>query len=220
MSQSTLSLGRADQGIELSHAEFAKAYFDEPWRYERVQGRLVVISPADYEHQCLVERICKVLFRYKDEHPGIVEDVFTAAWFRIDEHPDRIADIGVFLYFARPRMRGLLAVLDKANVSIYPATGIISKTASGHLPKRVPELVMEVVSQESGDHQRDYVAKRLDYERAGVREYVIVDRFQRRVTVLHSVRGRFEEHVLAAGKLYATLLLPGLQIPLMTFIEQ
>ena len=193
MSQSTLTLGRADQGIELSHEEFAKASFDEPWRYERVQGRLAVMSPAGYDHHSHVERICKFLYRYNDKHPGVVEHVFTEAWFRIDEDTDRIPDIGVFL---------------------------VSKSSSGRLPNRVPELVVEVVSPESGDHRRDYVEKRLDYERAGVKEYVIVDRFEPRVTVLRSVGGRFEEHVLATGEIYATPLLPGLQIPLLAFFDE
>ncbi len=64
------------------------------------------------------------------------------------------------------------------------------------------------------DRKRDYVDKRSEYLRIGVREYVIVDRFEKRVTVLRRARGRFVESQLGPTAIYSTPLLPGLKIPL------
>ena len=47
-----------------------------------------------------------------------------------------------------------------------------------------------------------------------VKEYVIIDRFERRVTVLRRGRGRFAESELGPRDAYTTSLLPGLKIPL------
>ncbi len=43
--------------------------------------------------------------------------------------------------------------------------------------------MFEIVSSEAKDRRRDYVEKQADYHRVGVREYVIIDRFDRKVTV-------------------------------------
>ncbi len=40
-----LSVGWKDRGRHLTDEEFAEAFFDEPWRYELADGRLVVMSP-------------------------------------------------------------------------------------------------------------------------------------------------------------------------------
>jgi hypothetical protein len=47
-----------------------------------------------------------------------------------------------------------------------------------------------------------------------VDEYVILDRFQRRLTFLRRVRGRFVESQLGADDAYTSPLLPGFKIPL------
>lgn len=54
------------------------------------------------------------------------------------------------------------------------------------------ELVMEVVSPD--DPARDYAAKRLDYAKAGVPEYWIVDAALRQVLVLRLVDRAYVEH--------------------------
>ena len=69
-----------------------------------------------------------------------------------------------------------------------------------------------------GSEERDYITKRHEYERAGVREYVIFDRSQRQVTVLRRVRGHFRETRLGPTDSYSTPLLPGLEIALKDII--
>ena len=181
-----LRLGLEDHGRAVSHAAFAAAQFDEPWRYERVQGRLIVMAPSGEGHVNHTEPFRDLLGAYKLAHPELVEKVVSEAWFFIDEDTDRIADIGVYL----------MASKGKALI-----------------PRRIPELVFEMVSE--GSDERDYVTKRSEYERAGVREYVIVDSRRHRVTIQRRVRGAgFRETRLGPEDAYSTPLLPGLRIPL------
>lgn len=56
-----------------------------------------------------------------------------------------------------------------------------------------PLMVMEVVSPGNLQHERDYVAKRRQYEDIGANEYWIVDPSLRQVTVLAMQEGRYEE---------------------------
>ena len=182
-----LHLGIADHGVKLTREEFGEAQYEEPWRYERVDGRLVVMSPAGHDHQKPNNFFRDYLGAYKLAHPGIVEFVFSEAWVCTTKTNDRIADIGVFL---------------------------VASKGKGTIPDRAPDLAFEFVSGGGGDRKRDYVDKRAEYLRAGVKEYVIVDRFDRRVTVLRRVRGRFVESELGPNDTYTTKLLPGLNIPL------
>jgi len=77
------------------------------------------------------------------------------------------------------------------------------------------DLCMEVVSGSPEDRQRDYVDKRADYASAGVKEYWVIDRFERQLTVF---RG---DEVIAVrdGDTYAPPLLPGFELPLRTLLE-
>ena len=65
-----------------------------------------------------------------------------------------------------------------------------------HLVKRghvdgPPYAAFEIVSPESVD--RDYVKKKLQYERYGVREYWIIDEMEESVTLLKATKGKFHE---------------------------
>ena len=79
-------------------------------------------------------------------------------------------------------------------------------------------MIVEVVSQGPEDRKRDYEDKRADYQRIGVQEYVIVDRFEQRVTVLQLIEGEYAEAVLGPDDKYTSSLLPGLEIPLQGII--
>ena len=59
MLETKLKLGLKDQGRLLTDEEFAGAECDAPYRYERVEGRLVVMSPSGKTHLGLVWAIVK-----------------------------------------------------------------------------------------------------------------------------------------------------------------
>ena len=44
------SSARRDEGRLVSSEEFAEADFDEPWKYEREDGRLIVLAPSGEGH--------------------------------------------------------------------------------------------------------------------------------------------------------------------------
>src|SRR4051794_33912292 len=96
-SGSRLELGPGDAGRVLSAQEFADAILREPWRYERVSGRLVVMAPDGEDHIDTVDPWLERLFDYRATHRAIVRRVVPNAWLRVDGGTDRIGDIGVYL---------------------------------------------------------------------------------------------------------------------------
>ena len=182
-----LQLGRKDEGRIVSSHEFAEAEFDEPWKYEREDGRLIVLAPSGEEHIDGSEPWRDRLVAYKLANPAIVQKVVSEAWIRVDDGTDRIGDIGVYL----------------------APDGPVPK-----IPVRVPEMMFEVVSPDKVSRDRDYIRKRADYHRLGVREHVIIDRFRRTATVLSFAPEGYEERILTIDEVYTSPLLPGLVIPL------
>ena len=49
---------------------------------------------------------------------------------------------------------------------------------------------------------------------AGVKEYWIIDRFLRPLTVVRRTTGKIIEKIITEGKTYRTALLPGFELPL------
>lgn len=182
-----LELGRKDHGRLVTAEAFAAASYKEPWKYERVKGRLVVMAPDGYGHIAASNPWRDRLIFYQYEHPGVVEEVITNAWIRVDDGTDRIGDIGVYLVRQEP---------------------------GPQIPDRVPELMFEIVSPSPKDRKRDYVEKRAEYHKLGIQEYVIVDRFKKRTTVLEYEPDGYRERVLTPGDTYETPRLPGLAIRL------
>ena len=183
----SIPIGVEDDGRRLPSDEFAEGEFAEPWVYERVAGRLEVMSPEGAGHVRQTEPWRDRLGAYALGRPDLVQMVVSQSWVRIDAETDRIGDIGVYLH---------------------------GKTDELDIPDQVPDLICEVVSRSGRDRRRDYVEKRADYARAGVREYVIIDRFDRKVTVLSLADGVYEERVLEISGLYESPLLPGFAVRL------
>jgi Uma2 family endonuclease len=75
------------------------------------------------------------------------------------------------------------------------------------------DVALEIVSPGKEDRQRDYEDKRIDYARAGILEYWIVDPQENQVTVLVLRDGAYVEHgVFRAGDMASGILLPDLVI--------
>jgi Uma2 family endonuclease len=187
MEKTKLKLGPSDAGVRLSADEYATATFDEPFTYERVRGRLVVMSPAGGEHRRVSRPFRRELGSYWGSHPELVDDVDIEGWVSTSEQDDRIPDICVYL-------KG-------------PSSGQT-------VPARVPDLIFEFVSADRHDQERDYIDKRSEYHAIGVKEYAIVDRFKKTMLVLTWQPGDFSERTLRGSDRYTTPLLPGLCVPL------
>ncbi|MGP0064408.1 MAG: Uma2 family endonuclease [Isosphaeraceae bacterium] len=182
-----LRLAPHDQERSVSTEEFGEAEYAEPWKYEREQGRLVVMPPDGAGDDRCSEPVRDHLGAYRLAHPERVDEVVSEAWVRINDGTDRIGDIGVFL---------------------------AGKRSTLQRPDRVPELMFEVVSPDRESRERDYVSKRKEYQLIGVLEYAILDRLRRRMTVYTAKPRGYRKHVLRPGDTYTSPLLPGNAIPL------
>lgn len=74
----------------------------------------------------------------------------------------------------------------------------------------LPRIVIEIVSQRQRDRQRDYEIKRDEYLRAGIREYWMIDRFDRKLSVSAAAQTR----TYNSNDSYQTELLPGFELNL------
>ena len=187
MVKTVLKLGRDDVGVRLSREEFAAADFQAPYIYERVQGRLAVMSPAGAPHRQVSRPFYRKLCVYWDKHPEIIDIVDIEGWVATSPDDDRIP--GICVYLAGP--------------------------CSGQdVPDRVPDIIFEFVSADRSDQERDYIDKRAEYHTIGVQEYVIVDRFKQAVLVLTWQKDDFAESTLTPKEDYTTPSLPELTVPL------
>jgi len=78
----------------------------------------------------------------------------------------------------------------------------------------IPAIVAEFVSERKRDRVRDYEEKRREYLALGIREYWIIDRFRRIMTVFSGPPADPAEHVVEAVGVYRTPLLPGFELRL------
>ena len=184
-------VGPGDDGAEISREEYAEIDVRGGWQTERAGGRLVVMPKVGPAHRRAAKPFRFHLGGYWHQNPDLIEDFDLEGWLYTDDGSDRHPDAFVFL-----------------RDSPLAAGGV-------ELPERAPDLVFEVVSRDRRDRERDYVQKRAEYHARGVREYIIVDRFDRAVTVLRwEPDGYAEAAVLGPGDAYTSPLLPGLSVPL------
>jgi Uma2 family endonuclease len=80
--------------------------------------------------------------------------------------------------------------------------------------KDVPTIAIEFVSGSARDRVRDYDVKLVEYLAVGVREYWIIDRFQRIMTTYRSGPTGPVSQVTTEDQGYETDLLPGFVLPL------
>jgi len=184
MLDTQLKLGLKDQGRLLSNDEFANALFDEPYRYERMGGRLIVMSPSGHEHSRLISSILKPLFLYDSQNESVIDLIAPEGWLRTGDGQDRMADIAVYL--------------------------TQSATSADHIYDMVPDLIFEVISQ--GSEERDYIIKRKEYFDVGVNEYVIVDPFRKVITQLTRGDHDYTDYEIKNGQIYQAQHLPHFEL--------
>lgn len=75
-----------------------------------------------------------------------------------------------------------------------------------HRKQDIPTIVVEFVSRSAKDRRRDYEIKRTEYLDVGVKEYWVIDRFRRQLTVFLPDGS---ERIIAEHEKYESPLLPG-----------
>ena len=182
-----IRLGLGDHGLEVGEEDYLHAEFDEPYRYELVDGRLLVMSPNSEEHDDTADPWRDAFYEYRRTRRGIIQKIVPEAWVRITKKRYRIGDLGVYLFGER---------------------------SAQTRPIRAPEIMIEILSFGGDSHDRDLVKKRSDYHSISVLEYLVVDREEGRVIALTHGPRAYDERILTAADTYTTPLLPGLAIPL------
>ncbi len=186
-----LRLGPRSAGVLLTTEEFDRARFVEGWRYELINEVLVVSPIPSLNERDPNEELGRWFRNYQESHPqGSALDL-TIGEQTIETKKNR----------------------RRADRVIWAGLGRLPD------PNETPTIIIELVSKGKINQERDYVAKRAEYREIGVKEYWIIDRFSKTMTVCIFAADRDQELVIAADQTYATTLLPGYELPLRRLLE-
>ena len=165
--------------------EDIKDFPESAGRTEIVDGELIVSPVASAKHQ----RVSTLLgARIAPFVVGrdLGEFFSCPVHLILDEHVNYEPDLS---FFAKGRLRDL-------------------RVAAIH---GAPDLILEVISKSNRQH--DTETKFLDYERYGVREYWLVDRYARWIEVWYLERGKYRLlGRFGAGERVVTRVLEGLEL--------
>lgn len=151
-------------------------------RVELLDGEVFLTPAPRYVHSLVVSKLHLLIGNWAEEHGG---DCVTAP-----------TDV-------------LLSLHDLVQPDVlYIAPDRLTITG-GPVVAGPPDLVVEVLSPSTSD--RDLNIKRAIYERAGVREYWIVDIDTGTITVLELVDGHYVELAMRGDRLVSRVL-PGLDL--------
>lgn len=183
-----IALGLGLAGISLTPEEFdAIDEADREYRYELIDGRLIVTPPPLEAERDPNEELGHLLRTYRETHPqGAALDKTLHEQTVVTRTNRRRADRVIWAGLGR---------------QVVPQIDL-------------PSIVAEWVSESKRDWQRDYVEKAEEYRELGIPEYWIFDRFRRTLTVYRGSREAPEEVVVREGEIYSTPLLPGFELPL------
>lgn len=186
-----LQLGPDSNGTLLCPWEFDAADFEPGWRYELVNGVLIVNPPPLLGERDPNEELGRWLRNYQESHPSgsSLDLTVSEQTVKIGPHRRRVD-------------RAIWAGLSR-------------------LPEKdeTPTVCVEFVSEGKRNRRRDYDIKRDEYRSAGVREYWIIDRFKHTMTVYHFTRQKMSEKTLTRKQTYTTKLLPGFELSLSKLFE-
>ena len=178
--------GPDSAGTLMTPREFDRADFVEGWRYELIDGRLIVSPIPSENERDPNEELGHWLREYRDRHPS-----GSTLNGTLPEHTVKTG-----------------ANRRRADRVIWAGLGRQPRKGE------TPTIVAEFVSAGKRARKRDYEEKRDEYQAIHVQEYWIIDRFERVMTV-YTLRGaKFQKRVIREKQVYTTNLLPGFELPL------
>ncbi len=185
------TLGPACAGIQMTEDEFIA---HDDWeigpRYELIQGVLIVSPAVSGAERFPNDELGYWLRTYRDANPGIIDDTAYECDVRTS-HGIRRVDRAVFMNLGRaPKSIG-----------------------------DVPAIIVEFVSYGKRNIQRDYFDKRDEFLALGVKEYWVVDRFDRTLVVFSGATNDPQVRRFPASENYTTPLLPGFVLPLQELFD-
>lgn len=183
-----LRLGPRSAGLLLTPAEFDRATGVRGWRYELIHGVLIVSPTPSRKERTPNDYLGHCLWAYREQHPQGAALDMTVPEEQIETRQGQ----------DRRRMdRAIWAGLGRD-----PEEG------------EVPTIAVEFVSAGKINQERDYVAKRAEFREIGVREYWVIDRFRRTLTVYNFDGEKDEERLIPEGQTFESPLLPGFVLDL------
>jgi Uma2 family endonuclease len=189
MATISVRIGPSDHGRAITPEEFEEAEEEPGYRYELARGVLEVTQVPDEPHALYVCYLYDAIARYRLAHAG-----------------------AIFLYGGGSEYRLWLPEMISGR---HPDVALtLRNTPKGYRGSRPPALVFEIVSEGAEAHTRDYVAKREEYLRFGIREYWIVDPQARTILVLLRDGDAWVERAYSNHQTAEGLVLPGFVVPL------
>jgi Uma2 family endonuclease len=179
-------LGPRSAGLRMTLREFDQAEFVEGHRYELINGVLVVSPIPSPQERNPNEELGHWLRLYRDTHAQGSTLNLTLPEHTVNTPTNRRRADRVIWAGLKRRAR-------------------VNET---------PTIIAEFVSSGKRDRKRDYEDKRDEYLAMNVREYWVIDRFQRSVTIFTRVAGKIKSRVLRKKQTLTTPLLPGFELPL------
>lgn len=191
LAKKTKIFGPESNGILMTPLEFDRAEFDENWRFELINGVLIVTPLPRVNESDPNEELGRLLRNYKFDHPEGAS------------------------------LDATLAERTIATVDSRRSADRVIWAGLGRLPRKkdTPTIVAEFVSGRKRDRKRDYETKRLEYLGIGVKEHWVFDRFTRTLTVFARIQGRQRTRVFAKKNVYRTDPLSGFEVPLAHLFE-
>ena len=83
----------------------------------------------------------------------------------------------------------------------------------------LPTILVEFVSPGKRAWRRDYEQKRDEYLAIGTKEYCVIDRFRRTMTVYFAPPMEPQSRAIAENQIYTTPLLPGFELPVARLMQ-
>ncbi len=189
----TIRLGLRSAGLSLTADEFdAWPMHDcnRRFRYELIRGVLVVTPPPGNGEVDPNQYLGYLLIGHQEHHPegGAIDLTLPEQTLPAGENRRR-CDRAIWVGMSR---------VPNPEVDF-------------------PAIVVEFVSRSKRDFRRDYEEKRDEYRQSGAREYWIIDRFRRIMTVYRFARGEGSAETVVTvveNGSYQTDLLPGFVLTL------
>ncbi len=179
-------LGPRSAGLLLKPAEFDGARFQEGWRYELINGVLVVSPTPSRQERGPNQSLGRWLEDYQESHPQGRSLDATLPEEEIETKQNR----------------------RRVDRAIWAGNG--RDPAEGE----TPTIAVEFVSRGKVNQKRDYSAKRGEFREIGVQEYWVIDRFSRSMIVYRFSGNKDIELRIAEDEDYEAPLLPGFVLSL------
>jgi Uma2 family endonuclease len=161
--------------------------YDELYQYELIHGVLVVTPFATEAERHPNDVLGHLLRKYQEEnlHGKALDETLFEQYIRTGDNRRR------------------------ADRVIWAGLGRKPDPRSD-----VPTIVVEFPAAGRAAWKRDYIEKRHEYLTIGVREYWVIDRFERVMTVYFDESAKPGERRIAESEIYRSPLLPGFELSL------